>query len=109
MSKLVELEVKPENSGSIVAIPVSTTGSDGKATSWAVRDEKGATLIKADAATGKVTLPALEGAFSVPVYDDDAARDAAIPSPLRGMLVYNHNGTALQFHNGSSWVTVATS
>ena len=112
MSKFVELEVKPENSGSIVAIPVSTTGSDGKATSWGVRDEKGTTLMKVDATAGSVTLAALAGPLRLPVYANDTARDVAVPAPVAGMIVANQQDdipipvTVLQFHDGSVWATV---
>lgn len=114
MSKFVELEVKPEASGSIVAIPVSSTGSDGKATSWGVRDEKGTTLMKVDATAGSVTLAALAGPLRLPVYANDTARDAAVPAPVAGMLAINQQDdimtplTVLQFHDGLVWATVQT-
>jgi hypothetical protein len=109
MSKFVELEVKPEGaSGSVLAIPLSSTGSDGKAKTWTVRDEKGASLMSVDASTSKTTLGAIAGGLRLPDYADDTARDAAIPSPVRGMLVYNHAFGSLQVYDGGSWVTMAT-
>ena len=108
-SKPVELEVKPEGaSGQVLAIPLSSTGSDDKAKTYEVRDEKGASLFKVDAATSKTTLGVLSDALRLPDYADDTARDSAIPIPVRGMLVYNHTFTSLQFYDGGSWVTLAT-
>jgi len=104
MSKFLELEVKPEASGSIVAIPVSSTGSDGKATSWGVRDEKGSTLVKADAVTSQVTLAPLAGTFRLPVYADDTARDAAVTSPTGGEMVYNQTSGTVEFYDGTTWI-----
>lgn len=109
MSKYVELEVKPEGaSGQVLAIPLSSTGSDSKAKTYEVRDEKGASLLKVDAATGKTTIGSIAVALQLPVYADDAARDAAIPAPARGMVVYNQSFTSLQVHDGGNWVTLAT-
>jgi hypothetical protein len=109
MSKYVELEVKPEGaSGSVLAIPLSSTGSDGKAKTWTVRDEKGTSLLDVDATTSKTTLGALAGGLRLPNYADDTARDAAIPVAVRGMLVYNHAYGSLQVYDGGTWVTLAT-
>lgn len=109
MSKTVDLEVKPEGaSGRVLAIPLSSTGSDEKAKTYEVRDEKGVSLFKVDAGTGKTTMGLMAGPLGLPDYDDDAARDAAIPVPVRGMVVYNHTFTSLQVYIGSSWVTLAT-
>lgn len=44
------------------------------------------------------------GAFQNPVYADDAARDAAIPTPAAGMTVFNTTNTKLQVYTGSAWV-----
>ena len=38
------------------------------------------------------------------VYADDAARDAAIPTPTAGMMVFNTTGTKFQGYTGSAWV-----
>jgi hypothetical protein len=43
------------------------------------------------------------GAFQNPVYADDAARDAAIPTPAAGMTVFNTTNTKLQVYTGSAW------
>ena len=44
------------------------------------------------------------GAFQNPVYADDAARDAAIPTPAAGMTVFNTTNTKLQLYTGAAWV-----
>lgn len=109
MSKYVELEVKPEGaSGQVLAIPLSSTGSDSKAKTYEVRDEKGASLLKVDATTGKTTIGSVAGALQLTSYTDDSARDAAIPAPVRGMVIYNHTFTSLQVYDGGNWVTIAT-
>ena len=44
------------------------------------------------------------GAIKPGVYADDAARDAAITSPVAGMMVFNTTGTKFQGYTGSAWV-----
>ena len=44
------------------------------------------------------------GAIKPGVYADDAARDAAITSPIAGMMVFNTTGTKFQGYTGSAWV-----
>jgi hypothetical protein len=44
------------------------------------------------------------GAITPGVYADDAARDAAIPTPTAGMMVFNTTGTKFQGYTGSAWV-----
>lgn len=52
----------------------------------------------------------LQGDLSVgtfvqlPVYANDAARNAAIPSPAAGMLIFNSTGTKFQGYTGAAWV-----
>lgn len=106
----VDLEVKPEGaSGRVLAIPLSSTGSDDKAKTYEVRDEKGASLFKVDAGDGKTTLGSLAGALRLPVYADSAARDAGVGTLVEGMLVWNTAEGVAQLYNGSTWrdVTVA--
>ena len=102
----VDLEVKPETGGSVVVIPVSTTGSDGKAQVWAVRDEKGTSLIKADSQVGVTSVGGK--ALSIPYYTNSSARDAEITAPTNGMLVMNQQVSALEIYVAGSWVTLAT-
>lgn len=105
----VELEVKPEGaSGQVLAIPLSSTGSDGKAKTYEVRDEKGVSLLKVDAGDGKTTLGALAGAVRLPVYADDTERDTGVPTPVEGMVVWNTTASFIQVYNGSSWVNVGS-
>ena len=42
-------------------------------------------------------------AVKLGVYADDTARDAAIPSPEEGMMVFNQTGAKFQGYNGSTW------
>lgn len=112
MSKYVELEVKPEGaSGSVLAIPLSSTGSDGKAKTWAVRDEKGATLLEVNSATQRTSLSTISGtlAMSGPLQfasvADDTERDTLIPTPATGMVIFNLGTGYLQIYNGS-WSNV---
>lgn len=44
------------------------------------------------------------GAIKPGVYADDAARDAAITSPVAGMIVFNTTGTKFQGYTGAAWV-----
>lgn len=44
------------------------------------------------------------GAIKPAVYADDAARDAAIPSPVAGMMIFNTTGTKFQGYTGAAWV-----
>lgn len=43
-------------------------------------------------------------ALQLPVYADDAARDAAILSPQPGMMIFNTTGTRFQGYTGVGWV-----
>lgn len=104
MTKNVELEVKPENGGTIVTIPLSSTSADNKAQAWAVRKADGSNLIKADSSTGAVTLAPLAGTFRLPVYADDTARDAAIPLPTGGEMVFNETSATVEFYDGTTWI-----
>lgn len=101
----VDLVVKPEGSGAIVGIPLSSTGEDGKATSYVVRNEIGETLLSVDAETQTTTV---RGALLMPVHLDDAARDAAIGSPVAGMMVFVASPGVVQVYDGSGWVQLAT-
>lgn len=44
------------------------------------------------------------GAIKPGVYADNTARDAAITSPVAGMIVFNTTGTKFQGYTGSAWV-----
>jgi len=44
------------------------------------------------------------GAIKPGVYADDAARDAAITTPVAGMMVFNSTGTKFQGYTGAAWV-----
>lgn len=109
MSKFVELEVKPEGaSGQVLAIPLSSTGGDGKAKTYEVRDEKGSTLLKVDSVTSQVRLSPLSFPITLPVYADSGARDAAIATPSTGMLIFNVSDGAVQVYTGGLWANLAT-
>jgi hypothetical protein len=63
--------------------------------------------------TGRPTLAsvATSGAYAdlsgvprIPVYADDTARNAAIPSPAQGMMILSNS--VLQVWNGSAWLNV---
>jgi hypothetical protein len=63
--------------------------------------------------TGRPTLAtvATSGAYAdlsgvprIPVYVDNTARDAAIPTPAQGMMILSNS--ILQVWNGSSWLNV---
>lgn len=105
----VDLEVKSEGAtGRVLPIPLSSTGADDKAKTWEVRDEKGTSLMKVDAATGRTTLGALAGALRLPVYVDTTARDAGVPTPVEGMLVWITGDGVVQIFNGSQWRDLLT-
>lgn len=42
--------------------------------------------------------------LQLPVYADNAARDAAIPVPQAGMMIFNTTGTRFQGYTGVGWV-----
>jgi hypothetical protein len=44
------------------------------------------------------------GSIQPGVYADNTARDAAITSPVAGMMVFNTTGTKFQGYTGSAWV-----
>ena len=44
------------------------------------------------------------GPFTLPTYADATARDAAITSPVAGMIIFVTSGTKFQGYTGSSWV-----
>ncbi len=48
-------------------------------------------------------LNVASGYFRVPVYADDVARDAAIPAPTNGMVIYNSTQTTLEVYDGANW------
>lgn len=105
MATPVDLEVRPEAGGSVIPIPLSSTGSDGKAKIWAVRDEKGRSLISADT---QVPVVKLGATLQLQVVASDSTRDALITAPAQGMCVYNQTFTSLQVYDGTNWVTLAT-
>ena len=47
-----------------------------------------------------------EGTITPGVYADDAARDAAITSPVAGMMIFNTTGAKFQGYDGASWVNL---
>lgn len=53
-------------------------------------------------------LNVASGYFRVPVYADDAARDAAIPAPTNGMVIYNSTQTTLEVYDGIAWQPLDT-
>jgi hypothetical protein len=105
MTKNVELEVKPENGGTIVTIPLSSVSADNKAQAWAVRKADGSDLIKADSVTGVTTIGG--AAVKLPYYASNSARDAAISTPVNGMMVVNEQVSAVQVYVGGEWLSMA--
>ena len=73
----------------------------------------GGVKVKIEPANADFTLPteALEvlgnvkatGAFMLPVYANDSARDTALSSPSAGMIVFNTAGAKFQGYNGGAW------
>jgi hypothetical protein len=67
-----------------------------------------------DGTSGRITAPSatLFEFLKLPVYPDDLARDTAIPSPEKGMVIFIEAGTLpaatnqMQVHNGTSWVSL---
>jgi len=43
---------------------------------------------------------------SVMVFDDEAARDLAIPAPTQGMLVLLRNSNLVLKYDGAAWVDI---
>ena len=44
------------------------------------------------------------GPVKLPVFADDAARNAAVTAPAAGMIVFNSTGTKFQGYTGAAWV-----
>ena len=69
-----------------------------------------------DGTDGRITATSVTvgntGYFKLPVYANDAARLAAIPTPALGMMIFVQVGTsplavdALQVYNGTAWINV---
>ena len=69
-----------------------------------------------DGTDGSITATSVAisntGYLQMPVYANDAARSAAIPTPATGMMIFVQNGTsplavdALQVYNGTAWINV---
>jgi hypothetical protein len=67
-----------------------------------------------DGTSGRITAPSatLFEFLKLPVYADDTARDSAIPSPEKGMVIFIEVGTLpaatdqMQLHNGTNWVSL---
>jgi hypothetical protein len=67
-----------------------------------------------DGTSGRITAPSatLFEFLKLPVYADDTARDSAIPSPEKGMVIFIEAGTLpaatdqMQVHNGTNWVSL---
>lgn len=113
MSKYVELEIKPEGANdSVVVIPLSATGSDGKAKTWAVRDEQGNSLVSVSSTSSTVSLGNISGtlkatgAIQFVSVADDNARDTLVSAPAIGMVVYNATAGGLQLYTGT-WQDLA--
>jgi len=72
--------------------------------------------IKTLAAGSNVTISSdhlvLEGDVTVgkflqlPVYANNTDRDAAIPAPAAGMLIFNSTGAKFQGYTGVAWVDI---
>ena len=69
-----------------------------------------------DGTDGRITATSVTidntGYLQLPVYADDAARLASIPTPVKGMMVFMTTGTVptatnnAVIYNGSTWVNV---
>lgn len=46
------------------------------------------------------------GYVRFPVYANDAARNAAIPTPVQSMVVYNQAAVTLQLYDGANWINL---
>lgn len=44
------------------------------------------------------------GYVKFPVYADNTARDAAIPTPAQSMVIYNISAVTLQLYDGANWI-----
>jgi hypothetical protein len=67
-----------------------------------------------DGTNGRITTPSvtLSEFLKLPVYANDTARDAAIPTPEKGMVIMIESGSSpvatnqIEFFNGTIWVTL---
>ena len=104
MALPVELEVRPESGGSVIPIPLSSTGSDGKARIWAVRDQKNVSLLAVD-----TQVPVVKCGVALQLLEvTNTTRDVLVPTPANGMVVYNSQLGLLEVYLGGSWLTLAT-
>jgi hypothetical protein len=44
--------------------------------------------------------------FQLPVFANDTLRNAAVPFPVAGQIVFNQTGNVFQGYNGTSWVSL---
>ena len=65
-------------------------------------------VVSGNTSTNKITANNVTGniVFQLPVYANDAARDTAISSPQKGMMVFNENGNAFQGFDGTIWTNL---
>ena len=62
-----------------------------------------------DAADGPGDFRRMVDSGPLPRYDTAAARDASIPSPVKGQVIYRGDaiaGGTLEFYNGTTWVVI---
>lgn len=52
--------------------------------------------------------PSFTTDIQVPVYADDAARDAGIPAPANGMMIYNTGQGVFEVYQGGAWTQLST-
>ena len=103
--KPVELIPRPESSVQVLTLPLSTTGADGKAQRYQIRNERGDTICTIDAASRTVGV-VYPHVLQLPAFTG-AQRDA-ITGPTGGMLIYNSEDRTIElYRTAAGWIPLA--
>ena len=103
--KPVDLTPRAESAVQVLTLPLSTSGIDGKAQRYQIRNERGETICMIDAATKTVGV-IYPHVLQLPAFTT-VQRDA-ISGPAGGMLIYNSDDRSIEFYRAASgWTPLA--
>ncbi len=82
---------------------ISATGIAGTLSTAAQTNITSVGTLTSLAVTGNISASYFTGAVSLAIYADATARNAAITTPVEGMLVFNSSSKKFEGYNGSAW------
>lgn len=98
------------NGGSSVSIPLGNGNVilSSNSNTIATITGTGANVTGYISVTGNIQANVVQSNITVKlaVYADNTARDAAIPSPSAGMIIFNTTGAKFQGYDGSAWANL---